>query len=56
VPDSTAADTPPTAPATDELTPFDLHGPGRCWHGPDCRGQWQEKDRHARVQLQRNKP
>jgi hypothetical protein len=37
----------PTRPATDGLTPFDLHGPGRCWHGPDCRGQWQEKDRHA---------
>ena len=46
---------PPTAPVsrlTDELTPFDLHGPGRCGHGPDCRGQWTEKDgRRAGVEL-----
>lgn len=53
MPDPTAptgpqpARVPPSAPATrvtDEVTPFDLHGPGKCGHGPDCRGQWGEKD------------
>lgn len=29
---------PPRRPESDELTPYDLHGPGRCWH-PECRGQ-----------------
>ena len=41
------APVPPTAPTrreTDELTPYDLHGPGRCWH-IGCWERAEEDDR-----------